>query len=65
MYWLLIGYTQMIPTQYMMKWLDTVRQPFDKQPIVSDMVTYSNDNYQNGLGWIAGENPNLSVLYEV
>ena len=50
MYWLLIGYTQMIPTQYMKKWLGTVRQPFDKQPIVAGLVTHSNDNYSNGLG---------------
>ena len=46
----------------MMKWLGTVRQPFDKQPIVVGSVTHSNYNYSNGLGLDShskGNQPNI------
>ena len=65
MYLFLIGYTQIIPTHYMMKWLGTGRQPFDKQPIVSGLVMHLNDNYLNGLGLDShseGNQPNMFCL---
>ena len=65
MYWLPIGYTQMIPTQYMMKWLGTGRQSFIRNQLWPVWLHIRKYNYSNGLGLNShskGNQPNMFCL---